>query len=167
MWTYWFMFLVPAVAAAAERTRGHFPGRSAALSVRGLAWVLAALGLGTWEAPAFVLAPVLTPLLFGPGYEDSVAVVRVLSLLPPLLGVGTVLGIHWALPHGFDRIYMRFVLAAGLVNVLLAVLLVPRWGASGMATAAVLAEASVEAGLVWLALREGMRMRRSGVATPG
>jgi hypothetical protein len=45
MWTYWFMFLVPAVAAAAERTRGHFPGRSTALSVRGLAWVLAALGL--------------------------------------------------------------------------------------------------------------------------
>lgn len=103
----------------------------------------------------FVLAPWITAVAFGSEYAPTVSVIRILALLPPLLGVGTVLGIHWALPHGFDRFYMRFVVAAGVANILLALILVPRLGSNGMAVSAVLAEALVEVGLVWLFVRKG------------
>lgn len=114
------------------------------------------VGLGLALGVAlFVSAPLLTRIAFGPEYEPTVRVIRILSVIPPLLGLGTVVGIHWALPMGMDRIYMRFVLGAGALNLLLAVILVPRFGAAGMAVAAVSAELSVELGLVWLAFGSG------------
>lgn len=129
------------------------------------------MGLGLGVA-LFVSAPLLTRIAFGPGYESTVQVIRILSLIPPLLGLGTVLGIHWALPMGMDRIYMRFVVGAGVLNLILAVILVPRFGAAGMAVAAVSAELSVELGLVWLAFGSGWAFWRHaepelrGAATP-
>jgi polysaccharide transporter, PST family len=113
-------------------------------------------GLGAvMGAALFLLAPLLTQIVFGPDYAPVTAVIRVLALIPVLLGLGTVLGIQWALSMGLDRIYTRFVLLAGALNVGLAILLVPHHGAVGMAVAAVLAELSVEAGLVWLVFRRG------------
>ena len=109
-----------------------------------------ALGIGL-----FVGAPILTRIAFGTEYDRAVDVIRILAVIPPLLGLGTVLGIHWALPMGMDRIYMRFVIGAGVLNVILAVILVPRFGAVGMGIAAVAAEFSVELGLVWLAFASG------------
>ena len=73
---------------------------------------------------------------------------------------------------GMDRIYMRFVVGAGVLNLILAVVLVPRFGAAGMAVAAVSAELSVELGLVWLAFGSGWAFWRraepdlGGAATP-
>jgi PST family polysaccharide transporter len=113
----------------------------------------------------FLAAPLLTRVAFGPEYGPTVTVIRILAFVPPLLGIGTVLGLHWALPLGMDRIYMRFVLIAGALNLVVAVVLVPRFASAGMAIAAVLAEASVEIGLIWLALRPGERFWRSPAAT--
>lgn len=105
------------------------------------------------SAGLFLAAPLITRVALGPGYEPTVEVIRVLAVIPTLLGVGTVLGLQWALPIGLDRPYSRMVLGAGIMNIVLAFLLVPPFGALGMAGAAVLAEASVEAGLIILALR--------------
>jgi polysaccharide transporter, PST family len=114
------------------------------------------VGLGVAMGVALiVLAPLITRVVFGPEYAPVASVIRVLAIVPMLLGVGTVLGLQWALPMGMDRIYTRFVLFAGVLNVVLAVTLVPHYGAVGMAVASVLAEASVEVGLVWLVLRHG------------
>ena len=130
------------------------------------------VGLGIALGAGLALtAPLLTRIAFGEEYGPAIDVIRVLAFIPPLLGIGTVLGIHWALPMGLERIYMRFVVGAGVLNVVLAVLLVPRYGALGMATAAVLAEASVELGLVWLAFGSGRAFWRrrgtGGAATKG
>ena len=126
------------------------------------------VGLGVALGAGLALsAPLLTRIAFGEEYGPAVNVIRVLAFIPPLLGIGTVLGIHWALPMGMERIYMRFVVGAGVLNVVLAVLLVPRYGALGMAVAAVLAEASVEAGLLWLAFGSGRAFWRGGDADAG
>jgi polysaccharide transporter, PST family len=112
-----------------------------------------------------VFAPLLTRVVFGPEYAPVAGVIRVLAVIPMLLGVGTVLGLQWALPMGLDRVYTRFVLVAGVLNVVLALALVPRHGALGMAVAAVVAEASVEIGLVWLVFRHGGDLWRRPPAT--
>jgi polysaccharide transporter, PST family len=115
----------------------------------------------------WIFAPWLTRVVLGPEYAPVATIIRILAFIPPLLGLGTVLGLQWALPMGHDRAYSRFVLFAGAVNVVLAVLLVPRFGALGMAVSAVVAEACVEAGLVWLLVRErGGFWRRDGGSPP-
>ncbi len=104
---------------------------------------------------ALIAAPLLVQLLLGPGYEAAVPVLRALSLLPPIVAIATALGIQWALPMGFDRQMLAFVCVAGVVNVTGALILVPLFGAVGMAAAVLLAEAAVMFGLLWLAWREG------------
>lgn len=112
-------------------------------------------GLGTvLGLAAAVGAPLLVRVILGEGYEAAVPVLRVLALLLPIISLGTVLGIHWALPMGFDRPFYRLVIAAGALNILLAFLLAPRFGALGMAISVVFADALVAGGLFWLAWRE-------------
>jgi PST family polysaccharide transporter len=101
-------------------------------------------GLGAlFGIVAFTTAPVLARVLLGPGYDGAIPVIRALSALPFLTAVDTVLCLFWAVPFGHERAVLLAVLTAGVLNILLAFLLVPRWGALGMAGAVVAAEFSV------------------------
>jgi polysaccharide transporter, PST family len=114
--------------------------------------VIAGMGL-LLGASVELSAATLVHLLLGPGYESAVPVLRILSILPPVIAVATVLGIQWALPMGHDRKLLAYVVGAGTLNVVGALLLVPRFGAAGMAFAVGLAETSVALNLLWLAWR--------------
>jgi PST family polysaccharide transporter len=102
---------------------------------------------------AFFGAPLLVRVLLGPGYAPATPVLRALSPLPLLVAVDTVLGLYWAVPFGHERGFLRAVLMAGVVNVTLALALVPRWGALGMASAVVAAELTVTVCLATLFVR--------------
>jgi len=105
---------------------------------------------------AFIAAPTLVRVLLGPGYEAAIPVLRLLSALPPLVAVNTVLSMYWALPFGHERWFLRTILAAGASNLIFAVVLVPRWGAAGMAIASITAE------VVVLGLLGTLYTRRTG-----
>lgn len=104
----------------------------------------ALLGVGSiglsMGGAAFFGAHLLVRTLLGPGYESAEPVLRLLAALPPLVAVNTVLSMYWALPFGHERAFLRTIIAAGITNIVLAALLVPRWGATGMAAAAISAE---------------------------
>jgi PST family polysaccharide transporter len=104
---------------------------------------------------AFVGAPLLVKILLGSGYEAAIPVLRLMGLLPALVAVNTVLGIYWALPFGHERAFLVAIIAAGVTNVLLAIVFVPRWGALGMAASAIAAE------IVVLALLGRLYARRN------
>lgn len=95
---------------------------------------------GAMGLTAALGAPLLIGVLLGSGYEAAIPVLRLMSALPLLVAVNTVLGIYWALPFGHERALLVAIVAAGVTNVALAVVLVPRWGASGMAASAIAAE---------------------------
>lgn len=101
--------------------------------------VTGGLGVGIGAA-AFLAAPLLVQLLLGPGYEDAIPLLRILALLPPLVAIDTVLGLHWAVPHGHDRPFLATMLIAGTLNIVLAIVLLPRFGAAGVSASVVLAE---------------------------
>ncbi len=92
-----------------------------------------------------LLGKTVVALLLGASYTSSVAVLRVLVATFPLVAAGTVLGIYWALPWRRERLFLGAILLGGAVNLTLAVLLVPRWSAMGMAIAVVAAESCVTA----------------------
>jgi PST family polysaccharide transporter len=89
---------------------------------------------------AYAGAPMLIHTLLGSAYGAAIPVLRLLAMLPPLIAVNTVLGMYWALPFGHERAFLRTIVIAGIANLALAALLVPRWGASGMAVASIGAE---------------------------
>jgi polysaccharide transporter, PST family len=108
-------------------------------------------GTGVGLSLLFVVgASPLVRMLLGPGYDAAVPLVRGLAALPTLIGIGTVLGIHWAIPSGRQRVFLRIVVLAGLANLAVATLLVPTWGAWGMVVATTTAEAWVAGALLTL-----------------
>ncbi len=130
------------------------------LSLLGVGGLGVALGVGI-----LIGAPILVNFLLGPGYERAVPVLQMLALLPPVIALGTVLGIQWALPLGLDRPFYILVLSAGVLNLLLASILAPDLGAMGMAISVILAEALVAFGLLrvtWGATNELLEITRAG-----
>jgi PST family polysaccharide transporter len=140
--------------AVIDRERAGSLARVSLVAVGG-----AGLMLGAVTA---VVAPFLVRVLLGAGYESVVPVLRVLAFLPPVIALGTVLGIQWALPLGLDRPFYALVMGAGVLNVLLAMILVPSYGALGMAGAVVTTESFVVVGLLWVSWRHQSGGHQSG-----
>lgn len=101
----------------------------------------------------FILAPPLVRTILGPGYGAAVPVLRILALLPPLIALSNVFGIQWMLPLGMDRAFNAIIIAAGLINIILAVAFAPAYLASGMAWSVVSAEMFVTASIYALLRR--------------
>ncbi len=93
----------------------------------------------------FVLAPQLVRVLLGKGFEPAAVVLRVFAILPPIVALRNVLGVHWMLPLDLDRPFNLIVLGAGVLNIGLAVLLAPRHMDVGMAWAATLSQLAAAA----------------------
>lgn len=88
----------------------------------------------------FFGAPFVVQIILGHDYEPSIVVIRILAALPFLVAVSNVLGIQIAFPFGLEKAIFSFVLIAGIVNIVLAAILVPMWGAEGMAMSVLVAE---------------------------
>jgi PST family polysaccharide transporter len=106
---------------------------------------LAALGtIATLMALAlFALAPVIVDVLFGAGFEPVTSVLRVLTLLLPLVAISSTLVALWLLAHGFDTTALWISVAAGVANVVLVVAIGASAGALGAAWVLVGIEAGV------------------------
>lgn len=115
---------------------------------------------GTMSAVAFFGAPILIRVLLGPQYGIAVPILRLLSPLPFIVAINTVLGIFWSVPFGHEKSFLRAILAAGATNLILAAVLVPKLGSTGMAIAAVSAEVVIFGVLMTVYSREGARGKR-------
>jgi polysaccharide transporter, PST family len=87
-----------------------------------------------------VAAPWVATLLFGQAGVGSVPVIRWIALLPFIIAISNVLGIQTMIPFGLDRQFSRILIAAGVVNVALAVPLIRLFGAEGAGAAVLCTE---------------------------
>src|SRR5579885_1760854 len=94
----------------------------------------------TLSLAAFLAAPWAVPLILGESFGASVPVLKVMAPLPLLDAVGTMLGVLWMVPLGLDRQFNKIVLAGGAFNIVLALVLAPRFAQIGMAVAVVSTE---------------------------
>jgi PST family polysaccharide transporter len=106
-------------------------------------------------------APLMIRILMGQGFSPAVTVTRILALLPPLLAVTHSVGLQWLLPRGQDAVVNRIILSAAVLNIVLAILLAPRFAHLGMAWAVVCSEAFVCFWMVRTVLRRGTQSRNS------
>lgn len=98
----------------------------------------------------YLLAPFLVRTLLGPRFEAAIPVLRILSLLPPLMAVTHSVGFQWLLPLGMNSVINRIMVSAGLVNFSLAVILAPRYAHIGMAWTVVASEAFLCSRMVYV-----------------
>jgi O-antigen/teichoic acid export membrane protein len=89
------------------------------------------------------IAPEFVPVFFGEGYETCVPLMTVTSLIIPLICFTNVVGIQFLLPCHRDKDFTMSLLAGAAVNIVLNLVLIPRYGALGTAWASVAAETTV------------------------
>jgi len=102
-------------------------------------FMMGALGLGL-SLSIFLVSPLIVRIILGPQYEPSIIVMQILSVLMFAICVNNVLGVQLMLTLRHDRAFTLVVLAAGILNIILAIILAPIWKESGMAVAVVSSE---------------------------
>jgi PST family polysaccharide transporter len=101
-------------------------------------------------------APWLVRLLFGPEYGAAVAVLQVMAAIIPLMVVNGALVTQWMIPHGLDRLLSVVIVTSAGINLALALILAPRFGALGMAWVTVVAESFILTGLLFSLRHKGL-----------
>ena len=87
----------------------------------------------------------IIPWYMGAGYEKSVMLVKIFSLLIIAIGLSSVTGSQYLLPTKREKIYTISVIVGACVNTFFNVLLIPIYLSAGAAFASVIAEFSVSA----------------------
>lgn len=110
------------------------------------------LGVSMWAAMAMAfafsfgvagVASVLVPVLFGDGFAPSEAAMCVIVADMPFMAWANVLRTQMLIPEGRDREYVSSVVAGAAVNVVVNLVLIPRFGALGASAGTFCAEAAV------------------------
>ena len=88
----------------------------------------------------FVSAPLLIRVMLGPQFGPAVLALRILSVLPLLVAIKTVIGFQWMLPFRLDSAFNKIIVSAGIVHLTFVMLIGRHYAHLGMAWALVIAE---------------------------
>lgn len=110
----------------------------------------------------FLFAPWLVALVVGRQYGPSVAVVQILAILPFTVFLDNIYGTQILVNLQRERTFLAVGGLAGVINVALLFLLVPRWQHLGAAVAYLLCELFILLGMGYFAHRLGFRLLPQG-----
>jgi polysaccharide transporter, PST family len=88
----------------------------------------------------YIFSPLIVKITFGSGYEETITVLRIMSILPFIVSISNVLGIQWMLPMGLDKTFLIIISAAAMINVILAYFIAPKFLHIGMSWVLVVTE---------------------------
>jgi polysaccharide transporter, PST family len=153
-----------AVSATGPITQAFYPRinhllltdrRGAARTARLSLWLTMSVG-GITGTALFFGAPLVVKAALGAGFEGSVPVLRLLALLPPMVALSSTFGAQWMLALRLDRELNRIILAAGVLDIVLAVALGSWFHHIGVAVSVVLTEVFVAAATFLPLSRRGL-----------
>ena len=98
-----------------------------------------------------LLAPLLVRLALGSGFQSAVPVLRMLSILLPVLGISIPLSQQWMVPLGLDHLLTRITISAAPIHLVLAAILGSRVAELGVAWALVATETYIVLA-IWVVL---------------
>lgn len=115
------------------------------------------------SAGLFFGAPYIARIALGEQFQAGVPVIRILSLLPFLIGLSNIFGVQIMINFGLQRVLTRILIAAGVLNVIVALVLAMAWQHIGVAAAALATETFVTVGMFIALRRSGLDIFTAGV----
>lgn len=97
----------------------------------------------------FFLARLVVKILFGPGYEASIGILKILAWVPPVVAISNVYGIQCLLNFGYQKIFSRILVEAAVFDLLIVGILIYLFQAEGAAWSMLLTELFVTAGTIY------------------
>lgn len=90
-----------------------------------------------------VISPTFVPLFFGDQFTGTILPLQIIILTLIAIGYNNLSALQVLLTFGYDRLLLYSVLSGTASNLVLNMLLIPKWGAAGAAFASVCAESIV------------------------
>ena len=88
----------------------------------------------------FIFSDIIVANFFGAQYENSIIILRILSISLVLNAVSYTFGILTFIPMGYDKLYNRIVVSSAILHIILLLLAVPKFLAVGTASIVVFTE---------------------------
>ncbi|WP_292460129.1 flippase [Methanothermococcus sp.] len=88
----------------------------------------------------FIFADLIVKIVLGEQYYNSTIVIRILAFLPFIIGLSNIFGIQTMLTFGHKRAFTKIIIAGGITNIILAVILVPFWKHIGISISILITE---------------------------
>ena len=86
------------------------------------------------------VAPRFIPIFLGPGYDRAITMLTLMSPIVVIIGISNCLGSQYYTPSGNRRLSARFIIIGALVNLILNLILIPRFWGYGAIVASLIAE---------------------------
>lgn len=83
------------------------------------------------------------PIFFGEGFEKSVLILNILSVMFLIMGINSIIGTQYLVSTNQQLIHTKYLFIGGIVNIILNIILISRIGAVGAAIASVVGELTI------------------------
>ncbi len=88
----------------------------------------------------FIFADLIVNIILGNQFHESIIVLRILAFLPFIIGLSNVFGVQTMLTFNMKEAFSRILISGGIINILLALLLVPFFKHIGTAVSVLITE---------------------------
>lgn len=106
----------------------------------------------------FIFADLIVKILLGSQYIDSIIILKILSFLPFIIALSNMFGIQTMLTFNYKKAFSNILICAGIINILLAFILVPLYQNIGISFAVLISEIFVTVSMFIYLQRKGIKL---------
>lgn len=97
-------------------------------------------------------------ILAGPQYYSSIIVLQILSFIPLMVGLSNIFGIQTMLTFNYKRAFSSITIVSSLLNIILALILVPIYQEIGTSVAFLVTETLVTSSMYFYLRKKGIKL---------
>ncbi len=106
----------------------------------------------------FIFAGFLVNLLLGKQYYHSIIVLKILALMPLLIGLSNIFGIQTMLNFDRKKAFSKILIAGSIINLILSFILVPLYQHIGSATSVLITETFITVAMFIYLQKNGLKI---------
>lgn len=89
------------------------------------------------------ISSIFTSVYWGEGFEECSLLLKLFSVSVPFMSLAEIIRTQYIIPNKLDSFYVKAVIIGAIINLLVNLALIPRYGAEGAVIGTIVAEASV------------------------
>ncbi|MCD6398673.1 MAG: flippase [Candidatus Aenigmarchaeota archaeon] len=105
-----------------------------------------------------IFADVIVKIVLGTQYTESVNVLRIISFLPFIIGLSNIFGVQTMLTFNYKRPFSNILIAASIINIIIAFTLVPPYQHIGVSISVLISELFVTLAMFIYLWNRGIRV---------